>query len=219
MSMFQVVVADPPWAFSDKLTMTDVKRGAEAHYNTLTIADLMKLPVADWCMKDALLALWCPSSLLVEGLDVMKAWGFTHKQVYTWVKVTATNKVAFGMGRQFRGATEHALIGTRGSPKPESKSERNVDLSLMLKHSAKPEKLQERLERMYPNGPYLEIFARRGRPGWTCVGNQSPDTFGIDVRDWVPEVKPHVAEPGLVWLPTEANHQQDEEDATSPVSL
>lgn len=194
MSLFSVVVADPPWAFSDKLSMADVKRGAEAHYNTLTIADLIKLPVEQWVKDDAILALWCPSSLLVEGLDVLKAWGFKHKQVYTWVKVTQSNKIAFGMGRQFRGATEHALIGTRGSPKPASKSERNIDLSLALKHSAKPEKIQERLERMYPDGPFLELFARRGRPGWTCVGNQAPDTIGIDVREWQPQILPYSGE-------------------------
>ncbi len=188
--MFSVIVADPPWTFSDKLKMEDVKRGAEAHYRTLSIDDICQLPVKDWCNPDALLALWVPSSLLDEGMRVMTAWGFAQKQIYTWVKMTRTNKVAFGMGRQFRGATEHALIGTRGKPKPASKAQRNVDLSPMLPHSAKPGRLQDRLEAMYPEGPYLELFARRGRPGWTCVGNQAPDYAGVDIRDWKPEVRP-----------------------------
>jgi N6-adenosine-specific RNA methylase IME4 len=191
--MFRVIIADPPWAFSDKLKMEKVKRGAEANYATLGIKDILALPVAEWAMKDALLALWVPSSLLQDGMDVLKAWGFEQKQIYTWVKMTRTNKVAFGMGRQFRGATEHALIGTRGKPKPESKSQRNVDLSPALAHSAKPGRLHDRLELMYPEGPFLELFARRGRPGWTCVGNQSPDYAGVDIRAWQPEVRPFIA--------------------------
>ncbi len=29
-------------------------------------------------------------------------------------------------------------------------------------------------------GPYLEIFARRHRPGWTCIGNELD---GLDIRE------------------------------------
>ncbi len=191
MSKFRAVVADPPWAFNDKLTMSGVKRGAEANYRTLTIDDIAALPVASWCATDALLALWVPSSLLVDGLRVMQAWGFEQKQIYTWAKSSSTG-LAFGMGRYFRGCTEHALIGTRGKVAKlvTSKSERNAELSPGLPHSKKPEALQERLERMLPGGPYLELFARRQRPGWVCVGNEAPDTHGIDVRDWSPAVTP-----------------------------
>ena len=28
----------------------------------------------------------------------------------------------------------------------------------------------------YDDGPYLELFARRQRPGWTCLGNEMPTT-------------------------------------------
>lgn len=181
---YGIVVADPPWAFSDKLTMSDVKRGAEANYSTLTMADIRNLPVQDLCAPDALLALWVPSSLLEDGLGVMKAWGFVQKQIYTWVKTTKSGGLAFGMGRQFRGTSEHALIGTCGRPKPASKSERNVELSLNMGHSIKPASLQERLEAMYPDASKLEMFARRERPGWDCVGNECPTTAGIDIRSW-----------------------------------
>jgi N6-adenosine-specific RNA methylase IME4 len=184
--LYRVVVADPPWAFSDKLKMSDVKRGAEANYRTLTVDDVCALPVKDWVLEDSLLALWVPSSLLSDGMRVMASWGFAQKQIYTWVKQAKSGGIAFGMGRQFRGATEHALIGTRGRPKPTSRSERNVELSLGLPHSKKPEELQNRLQKMYPDGPYLELFARRARDGWTCVGNQAPGYDGLDIRDWYP---------------------------------
>ena len=202
---FRVVVADPPWAFSDKLRMSDVKRGAAANYRTLTVDDVAALPVADWCYKDALLALWVPSSLLSDGMRVMESWGFVQKQIYTWVKQTKSGGVAFGMGRQFRGATEHALVGTRGSPKPQSRSERNVDHWVGLPHSRKPEQLQNRLEKMYPDGPYLELFARRAREGWTCVGNQAPGYEGLDIRDWHP-----------AWTPA-ASARSDDQEIAAPI--
>ncbi len=89
------------------------------------------------------------------------------------------------MGRYFRSATEHAIFATRGRGVPEDLSQRNVVLVPALPHSQKPESLQDVLERMYPGGPFLELFARRARPGWTCTGNECPSTLGVDIRDWL----------------------------------
>lgn len=182
---YGIVVADPPWSFSDKLTMSDVKRGAEAHYGTLALADLLRLPIRGLGEADSILALWVPSALLESGLAVMKAWGYEHKTIFTWVKTAGgPTGLAMGMGRTFRACSEHALIGKRGSPEIMSKSERSVELHKALSHSSKPEGLQERLERMMPEANKLELFARRARPGWTCVGNEAPDTLGVDIREW-----------------------------------
>jgi N6-adenosine-specific RNA methylase IME4 len=84
---FQLVVADPSWSFSDKLKMSSVPRGAEANYPTLSTKDIAALPVKDIAdPTGCLLALWVPSSLLQDGLDVMKAWGFQQRQTYIWAK-------------------------------------------------------------------------------------------------------------------------------------
>lgn len=192
MSIYRVIVADPPWSFSDKLTMSNVARGAEANYGTMSMADIAALPVGDWALPDALLAMWCPSSLFVDGLSIAQAWGFTPKQIFTWVKTSKSEAgLAFGMGRYFRNCTEHAIIATRGklTKLMDGKGERCASLSPALPHSQKPEALQDSLERMLHGGPYLEMFARRSRPGWTCVGNECPDTPGQDIRAWKP-VKP-----------------------------
>lgn len=84
---FQVIAADPPWAFSDKLTMSDIARGAEANYSLMSMKDIKELPIKDYAdPAGCILVLWVPSSLLQDGLDTMKAWGFEHKQTYIWVK-------------------------------------------------------------------------------------------------------------------------------------
>ncbi len=183
---FSVIVADPPWSFSDKLKMSDVARGAEANYKTMLTMDIARLPVESWCAADTILALWVPSSLLEDGLLVMGMWGFQQKQIWSWLKTTKDGeKLAFGMGYHFRGCTEHALIGTRGKPKALNRSQRNAVCLPSMVHSQKPEALQDALELMY-SGPYLELFARRIRPGWTCVGNECPSTPGQDIREWSP---------------------------------
>ncbi len=175
---FTVIVADPPWRFHDKLRMGKTRRGSDDQYQTLSVRELCALRVKDVAAGDAVVALWTPGALVEQGLQVVRAWGFTQKQVWVWVKTTRRRKLHFGMGNTIRSACEVALIGTRGSPKVRSRSERNVWCGLATRHSAKPEALQEALERML-RGPRLELFARRRRPNWECTGLELD---GIDVR-------------------------------------
>jgi N6-adenosine-specific RNA methylase IME4 len=229
---FAVIVADPPWPFKDSLKMSKVKRGAQAHYSTLTMQEIRELPVEKVCnRRGAVLCLWVPGSLLQDGLDTMKAWGFKHKQTYVWVKTkkhrfqrfvkwlkksilkhqqvcydefaykrainavidTVPNldmneELAFGMGRLFRQSHEICLIGIRETSIYQAlanKSQRSVCLAENLKHSAKPDDLQESLETMFPIARKLELFARRIRPGWTCLGNEID---GKDIRDALAEL-------------------------------
>jgi N6-adenosine-specific RNA methylase IME4 len=214
---FQVIVADPPWSFADSLKMSDVARGAEANYNTMTISKIKLMPVKEVSDPNgAILVLWVPSSLLQEGLDVMNAWGFKHKQTYIWVKnkkepllpllkkfvkkvaedgfkktilsiansFNLNDTLAFGMGRLFRQAHEIALVGINNKKiykLLKNKSQRSVSLDVNLKHSRKPDHLQNSLEIMFPDTEKLEIFARRERDGWTCIGNEVCN--GEDIYD------------------------------------
>jgi N6-adenosine-specific RNA methylase IME4 len=119
--------------------------------------------------------------MLVHGLQVMDAWGFKQKQVFVWVKIKKNHKqesdwndgTSVGMGRLFRQSHEIALIGTLGSVYTHlnDRSQRSVAFDLNVAHSVKPPTLQDRLELMFPNALRLEVFARRVRPSWTCVGN------------------------------------------------
>lgn len=213
---FKVIVADPPWPFADKLKMSDVARGAEANYSVMSIKDIRELPIAKFSDSDGcILALWVPSSLLQEGLDTMKDWGFKHKQTYIWVKTkkfpmkglfksilkgvkqakslrslllalqyNINEVLAFGMGRLFRQTHEICLIGVNNSKIYKSlknKAQRSVSFAPNLRHSAKPEDLQDSLDIMFPEGNRLELFARRHRSDWVCLGNEVCN--GEDIRD------------------------------------
>ena len=108
MSSFTVICADPPWAFEDKLTMSDVKRGAQSNYPVLDINAIARLDIPSVTADIAILALWCPSTMLADGLRVINAWGFDYKQMCVWTKSR------IGLGRCFRNQHEIALIGMRG---------------------------------------------------------------------------------------------------------
>jgi N6-adenosine-specific RNA methylase IME4 len=196
---YGVIVSDPAWQFGDKLTMSDVPRGAGSNYTTMSIRDIVTLPVKNVAADDAVLVLWCPASMISAGMCAVDAYGFEQKQVWVWVKTgkgvevdaedvqIGASDIAFGMGRLARNACEFMLVGTRGKvyDKLENRSVRNVFFAPNLKHSAKPECVQDALDSMFVSLDKLELFARRDRPGWTCVGNECPSTSGVDIRDWV----------------------------------
>jgi N6-adenosine-specific RNA methylase IME4 len=216
---YDLIVADPPWSFDDKLTMSDVKRGSESQYDVLTTADIINLDIKSIAADEAVLVLWVPSSLLQAGMDCMKAWGFEQTQTFVWVKTKKQTSLLklfrdgikeidvmlynspedidakvheminsvlnFFMGRLFRQTHEIALVGKRGKvyDKLENKAQRSVLLDINLKHSAKPEGLQQKLEVMFPKAQKLELFARRVRSDWECVGLECHTTLGEDIRD------------------------------------
>jgi N6-adenosine-specific RNA methylase IME4 len=202
MKRFGVVVADPPWAFLDRLSMMrrnpdgtvrpDIRRSAESHYSTMKASEILALApgIQRICADNCLLALWTPSSLVDVGLAVMTAWGFRQKQIYTWIKTRADGSgLSFGLGHYFRNTSEHALIGVRGKCVPAWKKERNVELNPALPHSQKPPGLQMALERMYENARRLELFARRDLPGWTCTGLECPSTKNQRIETWLEEYR------------------------------
>lgn len=188
---FKIIVADPAWGFNDNLEKMKrpVKRAASAQYRVMTPAQVAAIPVAGVANPmGCLLALWVPGSMLVHGLEVMKAWGFHHKQVFVWVKLKKkyheepdwNEATRVGMGRLFRQSHEIALIGTSGKsvyPWLDDHSQRSVAFDLNAGHSTKPPTLQNRLDIMFPDVEKLEMFARRPRKGWLCAGD------GIDGKD------------------------------------
>lgn len=162
-----VIVADPPWQFGDALG----DRGAAANYDTMSALDIARLEprVAD----DAVLFLWRVASMQQEAFEVMRAWGFDLKTELVWVKATARGRRHFGMGRIFRAEHEVCLVGVRGKPKVLRHDVRSTFTAQVGRHSEKPEAFFGIVERMY-RGPYLEMFARRRREGWTPWGREAP---------------------------------------------
>ncbi len=178
----RVILADCPWRFGDRLP--GPKRGATKHYRTMPTHDLCALrlpPIAE----DALLFLWRVSAMQQDAMRVMHAWGFIPKSEFVWVKTKAagsTDPGRMGMGRYTRLDHEVCLIGSRGRGVGliANHGVRSVVHAPRGEHSEKPGATYELIERLTGDvKPRVELFARRHRPGWTCVGNELGAEIGF----------------------------------------
>ena len=172
-----VVLADPPWQYR----VLGVQGAVSEQYTTMPFSALASLPVADWAASDAILALWATWPQLNHGTDLLRAWGFDYVTGFPWIK-TVGAAIRVGIGFWAQSVSELLLIGRRGIL-PKARNGSPV-LGLLHEecrqfyapggapgaHSRKPAGIHEWLEAQF-DGPYLELFARRKRPGWITWGS------------------------------------------------
>jgi N6-adenosine-specific RNA methylase IME4 len=180
---FGCILADPPWTFNafdgrHAKEATAKKWGlAAVHYGTEDMANLLEIPVASVAAKDCALFMWVVDALMPQALELGAAWGFTFKtSAFLWMKSREGYSPVPALGYWTRKQTEQCWLFTRGSPKRLSKGVEQVIHCPRGAHSAKPDRQYERIEALV-GGPYLELFARSARPGWTAWGNE------VGIRD------------------------------------
>lgn len=182
MKLYRTIVADPPWRYTGKGPVGSRAPGGynldgtltvqvAVPYPTMTLDELalLQIPAA----KDAHLYLWFTNAFGAEAHALAKHWGFEPKTIITWAKVKKDKfEPSMKTGYYFRGATEHILFCVRGSllttqnpPRP------TVVFHPREPHSVKPQVFFDLAAEQSP-GPYLEMFARRKRPGWDAWGNE-----------------------------------------------
>ncbi|MEZ0261075.1 MAG: MT-A70 family methyltransferase [Alphaproteobacteria bacterium] len=187
---FKLIYADPAWQYemrSDK----GYEKSPDAHYDCMSLDELkaMAAEVIFASDTDSVCIMWTAFALLPQALDLMRCWGFTYKTGGPWIKRAGTGNPAMGTGYVLRSAAELFLIGTTGRPKTKNKGTRNVLLTgewpttveeldsvivdtLRREHSRKPDEMIPLIEALF-EGPYLELFARTQREGWSVWGNQT----------------------------------------------
>jgi N6-adenosine-specific RNA methylase IME4 len=176
-SHFGTVLADPPWRFTNRTGKMAPEHKRLARYGTMELDEIKQLPVPLVAKSAAHLYLWVPNALIHEGLDVMKAWGFTYKTNIVWFKVRKDGGPdGRGVGFYFRNVTELLLFGTRGSlrTRQAGRTQTNIIVSRKREHSRKPDQQYKLIERC-SSGPFLEMFARHHREDWVQWGNEAPD--------------------------------------------
>jgi N6-adenosine-specific RNA methylase IME4 len=174
---WKTVLADPPWRFANRTGKVAPEHRRLDRYSTLDLDAIAALPLAAVMAKDAHLYLWVPNALLPEGLRVMEAWGFRYVSNVIWAKRRKDGGPdGRGVGFYFRNVTEPVLFGVRGSMRtlPPGRSQVNLIETRKREHSRKPDEQYDFIERCSP-GPYLELFARHPRPGWTAWGDEARD--------------------------------------------
>lgn len=178
MSHYDIIYADPPWAYRNKKTGGSMVSGAESKYPTMAIDEICVMPVKDIAAKNSVLFLWATVPLMPEAFQVMQAWGFKYKTMITWRKI-----MSLGMGYWFRGQCEHLLFGVRGQVKAFRLQEPNFIQAKVLDHSQKPNEFRELIERataQMPSRNRIELFARCRSDGWDAFGNEVEGS--VDLR-------------------------------------
>lgn len=160
---FRALVLDPPWDWGDEGDVDQFGRGRPT-YATMSIEQIAALPIADLAEDDAHLYLWITNRSLPKGFDLLERWGFRYVTLLTWCKPS------IGMGNYFRGSTEQVLFGVRGSL---PLLRRDVGTHFLApragQHSAKPNEFYALVQECSP-GPWIDLFARQPRDGWTLWG-------------------------------------------------
>lgn len=177
---YRVILADPPWPFE---TYSDKGKGrsAEKHYSTMTLQDICNMPIADLSEDNAALFLWGIWPRIFDANKVGQAWGFTYRSLaWEWIKLTRSGDVRMGLGYYTRSNCEPCLLFVKGSMPVSDRSIRNVMVTYYTKHSQKPLEQYDRIERLYPTGNRLELFAREKQPGWDVWGNQVQSDIILD---------------------------------------
>lgn len=170
---YGVIYADPPWSYemySDK----GHAKSPHAHYNCMDFKQLAALrdDILFSTAPDAVCFMWAVWPKLDEAFRLLSSWGFQYKTGGAWHKKTKHGKSAFGTGYLFRSASEPFLIGTVGTPNIKNRSTRNIIEAVVREHSRKPDETITLIEDLF-DGPYLELFARTKREGWSVWGNET----------------------------------------------
>jgi N6-adenosine-specific RNA methylase IME4 len=174
--MFRVWSIDFPWKYKGAQPSGV---SAQSRYPGMTIAEGIKMgdSIKAHTMKHAVAFFWVTAPFLYYATDpdkgpdpyrLIRSWGFEPKTGGVW------DKVEHNFGNYLSIRHEHLIIATRGSCTPDRPTpmldsvftERKSDV-----HSAKPKIAIKMMERLY-DGPYVEMFAREERKGWTTWGNQ-----------------------------------------------
>ena len=169
---YGAILADPPWKYKMYSEKGHAK-SPEAHYGTMTEAELGMLPVGHLASRDCVLFLWSTWPHLTQALRLMAQWGFAYKTGGAWTKLTPSGKRAFGTGYIVRSTTEPFLIGTIGDPETKSKSVRNLIESLRREHSRKPPEMRAMIDKLLPHVFACELFATEPWPGREVWGNDT----------------------------------------------
>jgi N6-adenosine-specific RNA methylase IME4 len=178
--IYNVIAIDAATRFETYSKLTGMDRSAENHYETMVMAELRALPIP--AAADCVLYLWSTVPLLERMMELMATWGFTYSSHVVWVKGTLDKgKIKFGLGYETRNAHELLLIGKRGKVPAAIPGEQwlSVVFAPRTRHSEKPLVFAEMIERMFPDVPKLEMFARRPREGWAVWGNEADSNGGV----------------------------------------
>ena len=170
---YEIIYADPPWAYLWGKGKEGGHFSPEKHYKTMPTADICNLNIKRLANKNCVLFLWATMPCLPDAIQVIKSWGFKYKTcAFTWVKTKRDGTPLAGMGSYTKSNTEICLLGMRGHIKSIDKTVRQIVMHPRLGHSVKPPVIRDKIVQLFGDIPRIELFARQKVSGWDCWGNE-----------------------------------------------
>jgi N6-adenosine-specific RNA methylase IME4 len=163
------IAVDPPWPF----TAYSDRANSIPPYDTMTFEEIKALPVGELAADDCALFMWVTWPNMPMWMPVIEAWGFTYSGLaFDWVKLNPSGEgLHWGTGYGTRANSEPCLFAKIGTPLRLDGGVHSVIMTPVGTHSEKPNEAYRRMKRLF-GGPYLELFARKTRPGWQVWGNE-----------------------------------------------
>ena len=178
---YNVIYADPPWAYRQCGATTKSRGNAAKHYQTMDTTDICTMPIPSICAEDwAACFMWATFPNIAEAIKVMEAWGFTYKTAaFVWVKKNRKNGGNFwGMGAYTRANAEVCLLGVtpgfKAKDQIRSHKVHQIIEAPFEGHSKKPDEARRRIVDLLGDVPRIELFARQRAEGWDAWGNEVP---------------------------------------------
>lgn len=181
---YQTIVIDPPWPYE-----RTHGQGVLRDYTPMTWQDIHRIgsALAHVAAPDCAVLLWTTAPLLMEISETVRAWPFRYiTKAFCWVKTVRNGAIWHGIGSYTASNTEDVWLLSNGTPRRLTTgmsqvmaTETEGIIAERSRHSAKPQAFYDRVERLFPE-PRLDVFARRHRAGWTCIGNELD---GLDITD------------------------------------
>jgi len=180
---FGSIGSDPQWKFLTRSAAGE-GRSANIHYKTEEVDKIKDLPVGQLLADDGAFYMWMVDWCPQDALDLLAHWGLRHvTTAFTWVKTNPNvglepiddifDNSAWHMGQGYwtRANPEDCWLATKGNPKRLHADVRQLIVAPVMEHSRKPDEWLDRIERL-TGGDYLELQARRTRPGWVSWGDE-----------------------------------------------
>ena len=189
--LFDVIMMDPPW----QLSSSQPSRGVAIGYSSLSDDIISRIPIRT-IQSEGFLFIWVINAKYGLALQLFEKWGYKLIDEIAWVKRTVTGKIAKGHGFYLQHSKETCLVGFKGDFSQFSKKSPQVNgmkkkmngqvkkwkmnigndviFSERRGQSQKPNEIYDIIEKLVPNGYYLEIFGRRNnlKSGWVTIGNE-----------------------------------------------
>jgi N6-adenosine-specific RNA methylase IME4 len=181
---YKTIYLDPPWKIC-----TGGKGGwgtPQNHYKVMDIDGIIK--ELQWLKpmiaEQAHCYMWVVNNKIEDALRLINELGFTYITNLVWVKDR------IGMGQYFRGQHELLFFARKGKPMPYKYEDggKKVTISSVViepreEHSKKPHCFYDIIERISP-APYIELFARNKKEGWTSWGDELDKEPSLDKHDF-----------------------------------